>query len=643
MALNADKPGERWVVDRLLPDQVLEDADGQRRGRLFLVAVLVLSGAAGFFAIAAYESEGSFGEVVFLLGAGSLICLLNIPLANMLGRLREVSILMCVEHVVIVWLCGLYGSGVGDASQWWLVPAPLVASVLLGPRAGGISAVAASCGMIFLHVAKTFSWLRFNSDDSQRDLFIMMASVTVFAAIAGLAMAFERSRERGQAGIDEALARLQVANEELSRVAAALTTARDQALADANRKDRFLGDMRLFSGTQTGALAQTRQSTERLADTIRAIAQSVDTLAESARGSSHAIDGVAEASALMQQSSRTLVGAVDEVGVSLGSLRTAVGSVQRGYGALRTQALETAGSMSAVEASAQHVREAAARTLSLSSGVIEDAVRGTQAVTRSAVGVNNIRDTALQLHDAMMALVARVERVDRILAVIDEVAIETNVLALNASIIAAQAGEHGLGFAVVADQIKGLAARVATSTRESAEVINEVKERGRGVGRALSEAVSAVDTGEALSSEAMLALEQIVRSATEATEMARAIEGRTVEQAERTTAVKTAMARVIEEVEAALHATADHARNTDRIAQAVTRLKMLAPDLEGRAGQQASGAKAVRDAISRVSAMAEALRDVQEEQKEASISAFGSVDELHRAQQGIDKALSNLR
>lgn len=632
----------RFLLDGLLQAHFFEDNESQRRSRLFLVSVLVLTCAAAFFAFMAHQTDG-FTTVVFLLGTGSMVSAANVPLARITGRLEEVSVLLCTEHVVIVFLCGFYGNGVGDASQWWLVPGPLVAAMLVGPRAGVLAAAAASTGMVFLFVTQQFDLVTYAPDGRERNLFIMLAAVTVFSAVAGLGIAFERSRRHGQDELAQAIRRVQLANEELSKVAAALTTARDQALADGSRKNAFLEQMRQFSSTQTEALSMTKASTERLADTLRAIAQSVESLAETARGSSRAIDGVADAGAQMQLSSRTLVTAVDEVGASLGSLRTTVQAVQRGYGGLRTQAHETAGSMSAMETSAQQVREAAARTLQLSIGVIEDAQRGTDAVTRSATAVNTIRETALQLNETMVELVERVERVDHILAVIDEVAVETNILALNASIIAAQAGEHGLGFAVVADQIKGLAARVASSTRESAAMIEDVKTTGRGVGRVLTDAVAAVESGEALSVEATAALKQILRSAKEASEMARSIESRTGEQAERTTTVKSAMSKVLSEVESALGATTDHARTTDRIAQAVSRLKALAPDIEGRAAQQATGTKQVRDAMARVSAMAEALRDVQEEQKDASANASRSVHEIHRAQEGIDQALKDLR
>ena len=632
---------DRWALDAFLPATALVDGDERRRGRLFIVASTVLAVAAAFFAIASAKSEG-FNDVAMTLSVGALAAVLNLPLSKITQRLRLMSIIVCVEHVLFVWLCGLLGSGVADASVWWLAPAPLVATILLGSSAGLISATACSIGMLVLFVAPQFG-VQFRAQEQDFELFITMAAMSVFFALAALALAYERTRERSSALVDDAFDRLQQANEELSRVAAALTSARDQALADGNVKSAFLDDMRRFSVAQTAALSQASTSTQRLTSGIRAIAKSADTLADAARGSSRGIDGVSDASNGLQDTSTTLVGAVDDVAGSLGAMRGAVSSVRSGISSLRTQALETARAMSTMEGSAKAVRESAARTAALSSGVITDAERGATAVTRSAAGVDHIRLAAVRLRDEMADLVRRVEAVDRILAVIDEVTVETNVLALNASIIAAQAGEHGRGFAIVAEQIKGLAARVAKSTRESASVIGDVKLRARTAGTALIEAVSAVDVGETLSGDAGLALEQILRSATEATTMARGIEGRTVEQAEQASSVRAAMTRVLREVETAATATTEQAQAADRIAQAVQRLKALAPELSMQTNEQNAGAREVRSAIARVSAMADELRDVQKEQTRASEQVFGSVDELHRAQQGIDRALNNLR
>ncbi len=86
-------------------------------------------------------------------------------------------------------------------------------------------------------------------------------------------------------------------------------------------------------------------------------------------------------------------------------------------------------------------------------------------------------DQMTQLVESMMAISKSTDSIQNIIDVIDEIAFQTNMLALNASVEAARAGEAGLGFAVVADEVKNLANRSAQSAKETAELIKESLQR----------------------------------------------------------------------------------------------------------------------------------------------------------------------
>ena len=97
-------------------------------------------------------------------------------------------------------------------------------------------------------------------------------------------------------------------------------------------------------------------------------------------------------------------------------------------------------------------------------------------------GINAIRDASDVSERIILSLGSKTEAIGTILDVIDEVATRTNLLALNASIIAAQAGESGRAFAVVADEIKVLATRVLSSTNEIGDLIVAVQtESGKAI------------------------------------------------------------------------------------------------------------------------------------------------------------------
>jgi methyl-accepting chemotaxis protein len=107
----------------------------------------------------------------------------------------------------------------------------------------------------------------------------------------------------------------------------------------------------------------------------------------------------------------------------------------------------------------------------------------------------------------------RTEDIGTILVVIDEVAEQTNLLALNAAIIAAQAGEHGKGFAVVAGEIKELAERTATSTKEIHDIIAALQVEGATAVQAIADGATRVEEGVRLSGTAKVALDRILESA----------------------------------------------------------------------------------------------------------------------------------
>jgi len=110
-----------------------------------------------------------------------------------------------------------------------------------------------------------------------------------------------------------------------------------------------------------------------------------------------------------------------------------------------------------------------------------------------------IRNSSRITAEVIETLSLRANDIGAILSVIDEVAEQTSLLALNAAIIAAQAGDHGKGFAVVADEIRELAERTSSSTREIATVVNGVQEETRRAVDAISLAEASITEGVRLS------------------------------------------------------------------------------------------------------------------------------------------------
>jgi methyl-accepting chemotaxis protein len=185
-------------------------------------------------------------------------------------------------------------------------------------------------------------------------------------------------------------------------------------------------------------------------------------------------------------------------------------------GVLGERAAAIASSTLAMDAGLGRVRSAAADTAGLSARVSDAAEKGYRAVHHTLDAIERIRELSAVAHTSIDSLGARLQGIGQVVSVIEEIAQKTNLLALNASIIAAQAGQYGRGMAVVAGEIKSLAQRTAASTKEISDQILGIQGESVKAMETMAQGVQAVDDGfkVAISAgDALGEIRQIARSA----------------------------------------------------------------------------------------------------------------------------------
>ena len=314
------------------------------------------------------------------------------------------------------------------------------------------------------------------------------------------------------------------------------TTSRE--IAQASRS------MILSAEQQTADVAETSAAALQIQQQIDSVTQDVTGLNESAAQSSSSVWELAS-------SIEEVAGHMDRLVLSVGGISDSItrmaGSIRQIDGGVRTltdTSTQTASSVLEFDTSIRQIEAYAKESAAISDKLRGDAETGQQAVEETIAGIDVIIHASRTTADAISDLSQKAQDIGSIVTVIDEIAGQTNLLALNASIISAQAGEHGKGFGVVAAEIKQLAERTGRSTREIADTVKGIQEQMRRAVAAIAASEESIKAGGKLSVKAGDALGKVVGGVTQTAQQMSEIARATREQARGSELIRKAMEQV---------------------------------------------------------------------------------------------------
>ncbi|WP_300154866.1 methyl-accepting chemotaxis protein [Solidesulfovibrio sp.] len=319
-------------------------------------------------------------------------------------------------------------------------------------------------------------------------------------------------------------------------------------------------NMRQVAEKQAEAARQARAAEEAMRETMRkeeelaATLSRMQTVAEQAADISRRLSGAARELSTQTEQSAT--------GVEL--QRRRVDETATAIGQMNATILEIASNAGAAAVNAGRTRD--------------NAVTGADVVKQAGASMGRVNGIAVKLKSDMSSLGQEAQSIGQVVGVINDIADQTNLLALNAAIEAARAGEAGRGFAVVADEVRKLAEKTMVATKEVESRIRAIQDAAGGNIRGMDQAVAAVAEANSLAERSGEAILSIVGHADETSGQVQSIAASAEEQS----AASEQISRAITEINQVADDNVAGVEATSRAARALAAMAEELKELIGR-------------------------------------------------------------
>lgn len=289
------------------------------------------------------------------------------------------------------------------------------------------------------------------------------------------------------------------------------------------------------------------------------------------------IGQLADSSRRMVENLRTLISSVSDTSNQIASasnqLRSTAEQIATAAEEVASQTSTVATASEEMAATSGDIAQNCSMAAESSRQSSDSATHGGSVVQETIAGMVKIAERVKHSAQTVESLGARSEQIGQIIGTIEDIADQTNLLALNAAIEAARAGEQGRGFAVVADEVRALAERTSKATREIGEMIKGIQSETKAAVRVMEEGVTEVEKGAMSSEQSGKALDMILQQISEVTMQINQI----ATAAEEQTATTSEITMNVQQVTEVVHQTA---RGASETATAAAQLNTNAEELQ---------------------------------------------------------------
>ena len=389
---------------------------------------------------------------------------------------------------------------------------------------------------------------------------------------------------------------------------------------------------------QSASVDNTTVSFEKITQFIEVVAQNTEGLLASA---SQILSSIQETRASIEEvtkSTGALTTNLHLISSSVEQVNHVVTQISDNTGQLAEVARQTETDIQHIDHALREVSTNADHTQQLAKETMDAATRGQVSVEASLQGMTELKAVVANTAQIIQKVNTWGERVSSILGMVDEITEQTSLLALNASIISAQAGEHGRGFGVVAEEIKDLATRTKTSTKEIGTLVHELQKNTEEGVKNTAEGIAKADQGMQLANAVQDALHAILdratRSSTRATDTAHVIQ----QTAASSQMISTSMRRVTEMVSTNRLAIQAQQQDIEQVVAAVENISGMSEQVNRASVEQKHAAnqiaESMEDAIAKFS-------DISAQTDELKRSADQIVGAMHTIESTTEQILHN--
>ncbi|MCK4623534.1 MAG: HAMP domain-containing protein [Desulfuromonadales bacterium] len=394
-------------------------------------------------------------------------------------------------------------------------------------------------------------------------------------------------------------------------------------------RNRF-GEMNNTANQQTKALEQAHQGVTEIGQSAGEVADNVSTLVASVQQSSAATHELESTTFVIAEQMENLFGIISDLSSSIHQLSSSNEQIDGNVIELSHNARETSLAAEELEQATNTIKESAEQTSQLAQQAANESLEGKAAVQDTILGISELQLMMEQAHLAIKDLGERSDAIGSIVNVIADVADQTNLLALNAAIIAAQAGEHGQGFAVVAEEIRDLAERTSVSTKEIAEIVENLQQGTQTAVATIEAGTVRAQQEVARSHTAGEALKKLHESSISSTEQITGIARQTQKQSEENRKITQAVLGFTSMLEQIASSIGQQSASTHNLASAAESMKNIAAKVKNSTLEQGRGSQQIAQSMEHIQQRIEVIDDATRAQRDRSNEIVESMAMVHR-------------